>query len=420
MQLVPAQAGVPGPGANPYHAGLGRRPNDPLVVQRVMINGMQNIKQAIERTDGRYKNQRVRLSRIPIPKSDCEVLHSLLCTNPSVVGLELLDCEIEKEHLEDLFKHMKDYHLETAQLSRLPIDDSGAALLAVALQETHIKNLDLSWNEIGKDGAVRIAHALQDSGLQHLSLAQNRIGHEAAEKICEKIGTGGTMLKSLDLSRNEIIDPGALALADVLPNSMLEEVAVRYNRLTPRGVVAICQAVAQSKIMRELALAGNQMGNPMCATAICEMMQSTKTIEFLDLSHCNLTANELPILAKGVMACPSLRRLKLSKNMYMADAAVQSFFQAIRTHAGLQEVDIAECDMVRPKTVELSKRIVRRMTSQATRTLILLVVAWTHRQRWDSGLIRKLCEALGEDPLPEPPAGPPVYVINPAVPAVPA
>lgn len=421
MRLIAPQGRVPGPGANPYHAGL-RRIGDPaFVVERVHIGRIENMKQALDRTDGKWKNQRIRLSRMPIPKSECETLHKTLATMTSVVGLELLDCEIDRADLLVILKHIRDYHLQTMQLSKLMIEDEAAALLSVALEETSIKSLDLSWNEITKKGADRLASALKNCALEHLSLAQNNIGTTGAQKICEVIANKHTMLRSLDLSRNEIIDHGAFAVAEAIPDTMLEVVTVKYNRMTPRGIEAICQAVGKSKIMRELSLAGNVLGNGKCADAICEMLKTSKTLEALDLGHSNLTDNELPTLAEGVMACPSLRFLRLSMNAYIKDSAVQAFMHAIRSHQTLEEVEMDDCARVSQNTVKLSKRIVRRMTSQATKTLVLLSVAWTSDvytegkpwQRWDKGLIRRLAEALGEDPLKQAPLGPPVYQLIP-------
>jgi len=135
------------------------------------------------------------------------------------------------------------------------IGDVGATALAKAL-ETHtvVKEIDLDRNEIGDDGVRALAQALKTNPvLTELELGHNNIGDDGAVALAEALKTN-TALTALDLEGNKIGVDGARALVAALKvNSVLAKLDLKSHSLDDAFTVAVADA------MKVATMPGSQM-----------------------------------------------------------------------------------------------------------------------------------------------------------------
>jgi Ran GTPase-activating protein (RanGAP) involved in mRNA processing and transport len=91
-------------------------------------------------------------------------------------------------------------------------------------------------------------------------LELNGIGKDSAIAIAEALRSGGAVLTSLNLYRNNIGPEGGKALAPALTgNAVLASLDVGYNRLDEEAALAIVRAVNSRDQMTSLGLAGCEL-----------------------------------------------------------------------------------------------------------------------------------------------------------------
>jgi Ran GTPase-activating protein (RanGAP) involved in mRNA processing and transport len=148
-----------------------------------------------------------------------------------------------------LFVGMKQFALNTIDVSRNELDDGDAVLVAEILLYQHTtSHLNLSYNRIGAKGVARICHVLKHhESIRYVNLSHNFIGPTAGKDL----GTflkNTTTLTSLDLSHN--------LLGDIVVFPTLSR-----RQMIPSAAKDLCQGIKQNKSLFRLDLAYNRLGS---------------------------------------------------------------------------------------------------------------------------------------------------------------
>ena len=98
-----------------------------------------------------------------------------------------------------------------------------------------LKTLDLSSNQIHDEGATAIGESLKtNSTLEELVLVRCGIGPAGGRAIGVGLQAGITALKKMVLSHNQIKDEGAIAIGECLKtNTTLEELELQPDGKSP-------------------------------------------------------------------------------------------------------------------------------------------------------------------------------------------
>ena len=117
--------------------------------------------------------------------------------------------------------------------------------LAVALAANRaLTKLSITKNQIGDEGATALADALCVNGaMTDLDLSFNNIGGDGAKALANALRVNGAMTTLL-LGGNKIRDEGATALADALHvNGALTSLDLSYNTIGDEGAKALGEAL---------------------------------------------------------------------------------------------------------------------------------------------------------------------------------
>ena len=294
-----------------------------------------------------------------IRPEEAQHLAQALCVNTSVKTLMLSDNPLGDDGAKALAEMLGgngaessgtvNTTLEYVAINLCDIGPVGAQHLAQALRvNTSAKTLDLSDNFLDDEGAKALAEMLGGNGaessgtvnttLEHVVLSNCDTGPVGAQHLAQALRVN-TSAKTLNLSDNLLGDEGAKALAEMLGgngaessgtvNTTLEHVYLSDCNIGPVGAQHLAQALCVNTSVKTLDLSRNPLGDDE-AKALAEMLGGNgaessgtvnTTLEYVDLSHCNIGPVGAQHLAQALCVNTSVKTLKLSVNPLGDDGA---------------------------------------------------------------------------------------------------
>ncbi|CAM9967739.1 unnamed protein product, partial [Hapterophycus canaliculatus] len=236
------------------------------------------------------------VSKNPLGDEGGAALFCALATSPTLTGLVVAETGLGGRAAASLAAALAPSGLPPTEAGVPPLDAAGAAAASAGggtqagvattspMNEqrgglTLLKTLDVSKNEFGAGGAVELAGALSCGGapfLESLSIGYNGVGDEGAAALGR---AAGPRLAVLDLSGNALSGTGVGA---VVSASGLREAKLFHNACGDEGVPLLLEAL----------LAGGGL-------------------ETLDLGANGLTGAGFEALLPGLAACSSLQTLEV-------------------------------------------------------------------------------------------------------------
>ena len=149
--------------------------------------------------------------------------------------------------------------LEKLDLSRNPFDSAGIRELASRLVGLrNLRQLSLSGTGLHPDG-VRALMASLGGGIEVLDLSGNALGDAGPESVAHYLQRhpgpqGAGAFAELSLSGDGVTDAGVMALASVFRSTQLRDLNVSETQMTPVGLGAMLDALAQVPTLRQVSL----------------------------------------------------------------------------------------------------------------------------------------------------------------------
>jgi len=193
----------------------------------------------------------------------------LLKHNPSLLGLEMLDCGLTARGTRALGEALSspggNMTLRYLNLDLNNIGDEGAICLAEGMKGNRdLRVLSLQYCGIKSDGASALASlVIGTMALQELKLRGNAIGTMGAVALAATL-TSNTTLKILDLTDNELTASAAIAIAPAAAaSSSLEFLGLDANPIGEEGAEAVIEALGIRKTARDPPTIATEQGAAM-------------------------------------------------------------------------------------------------------------------------------------------------------------
>jgi Ran GTPase-activating protein (RanGAP) involved in mRNA processing and transport len=207
--------------------------------------------------------------------------------------------------------------LRILDLGSTEINEDGAKSLAQALgqgQCPELEKLLLHRNHIGDAGMKSLAGVLpQFEKLKHLTLDDNNITQNGAKSLTRVLPECKT-LAVLELWANILGDKGAERLAKVLPQcGAMTCLVISGNGIGSEGAASIAGVLPKCKVLSCLQIGSNEFGNA-GAKSLARALPQCKLNE-LDVKYSRISNEGANSFRQVLSKCLELKKLNLNGNM---------------------------------------------------------------------------------------------------------
>ncbi|XP_077320203.1 NACHT, LRR and PYD domains-containing protein 3-like [Lithobates pipiens] len=250
------------------------------------------------------------ISGVFLTPLDCSVLSFILQTCRMTEEVNLNSCNIQSEGLRKLIPALN--NIKSLSLNNNHLTDSSCSHLASGIRNNQtLRTLDLAVNNLEGPHFRHLMEALTTSTIEELHLYNNHL----TDSSCPHLASGirnNQALRSLNLSVNNLEGPHFRDLMEALTKSQIEELQLDRNRLTDSSCPHLASGIRNNQMLRTLDLSQNNLEGP----HFRDLMEAltTSRIEELRLVGNNLTDSSCPHLASGIRDNLTLRTLNLSGN----------------------------------------------------------------------------------------------------------
>nr|XP_036881638.1 NACHT, LRR and PYD domains-containing protein 12 isoform X1 [Manis javanica] len=328
-----------------------------------------------------------------LPDAYGEQLSAALSTNPNLTELVLCHIALGSRGVKLLCQGLRhpSCKLQNLRLKRCQVSSSACQDLAEALiANKNFMRMDLSSNSLGLPGMKLLCEGLRHPRcrLQMIQLRKCQLGAEACQEMASVLAASRHLVE-LDLTGNALQGLGLRFLCQGLrhPSCPLRILWLKICQLTVAACEDLAGTLSVNQSLVELDLSLNDLGDP-GVLQLCEGLRHPQCkLQTLRLGICRLGPAACEGLSAVLRANPHLRELDLSFND-LGDGGMRLLGEGLRHPAcRLQKLWLDSCGLTARACEDLSP------TLGAKQTLTELYL--TNNALGNTG-VRLLCKGLSQ------------------------
>ncbi|KAM4825005.1 NACHT, LRR and PYD domains-containing protein 4-like [Thomomys bottae] len=193
-------------------------------------------------------------------------------------------------------------HLQDLQIKDSILNESACVALYSHLKQPNcrLQSLELNGVDLNCETQLFFDIFVQNPNLKQLCISSTELSHKDAQLLCHALSNTTCNLESLVLEDCSLSSRHCEAFASMLASSRkLKQLSLTCNYLED-GMHELCKALCSaSSILSTLMLAGCYLTEQYCP-ALCEVLVTSRTLSYLDLSLNTLKDRGLEILCEAL------------------------------------------------------------------------------------------------------------------------
>ena len=229
-------------------------------------------------------------------------------------------------------------------MHRNRLSSKGCEQLAILLRENKIlSHLNIAGTAVGPDGLEFITEGFKgNSSVLTLDLSNNGLIGKTIENFTRVLV--GSKLRDLNLSGNKLGATGCEPVSRLLSGGYdgfcpLLSLDLSRNEITQPGAARLFSALSRNSTLKSLTLENNPLG-PYSNVDLHSFLVENRALTHLNLSYCDLRSEGVAVIGEGLVKNHALQWLNLSWNS-LEDAGAMAVATGVGRNDTLKTIDLS-------------------------------------------------------------------------------